>query len=94
MAEARIKTETVEKVVTEEVDVGITLELTKDEAETLQIVGSLIGGMPEGRRGHFDSINTALRGAGVYCLGTNDVIGNSLTGGGRAAIYFGTEVTR
>jgi hypothetical protein len=43
----------------------IVLTLTPDEALTLARVCTLVGGQPEGRRGHVDSIAVALSGAGV-----------------------------
>ena len=43
----------------------VTLKLTGEEAATLRLITSRIGGPPRGRRGHMDSINQALHEAGV-----------------------------
>ncbi len=43
----------------------IRLEMTPDEAESLQLVCQEIGGPSTGRRGDLDNIREALTGAGV-----------------------------
>lgn len=48
------------------VRVGVILELTPDEAETLKRIGMLVGGEPNrSRRKHIDAINSALTSVGV-----------------------------
>lgn len=44
----------------EEKVVGVTLELTLEEAEVLYFISRRIGGSPSGPRGCMDSINEAL----------------------------------
>lgn len=40
------------------------LTLTREEAETLRIVTTVVGGLAKGRRGHMDAIGQALAAAG------------------------------
>jgi hypothetical protein len=72
---ATAKTRFVPLVTTTQVADGVTLELTKAEAEALLFITGCIGGVPDtSARGRFDSIRSALREAGVerIDLPTND----------------------
>lgn len=52
----------------------IVLDLSIEEAMTLRIIGGLVGGFPDGRRGDTDAINKALENLGLpYHLGHNDL---------------------
>ena len=93
MATATITTKAVEKVVVDHEEI-VRLELSRDEAETLRIIFGRIGGSPQGRRGHVTAMTEALEDAGVESLGQEDIIGNSMSGTHRGAIYFDAEVTR
>lgn len=44
---------------------AITLTLSKRQATTLLAITYRVGGDPEGRRGHIDTIRSALQAAGV-----------------------------
>lgn len=67
MAEAVRNTRTVERIITEEIDDGVVLTLTQNEADTLADVLRCIGGDPlTTRRGVTSKILRALEGAGIH----------------------------
>lgn len=95
MANATALKKTVKKTVEEQVDDGVILMLSKDEAETLRLIVCNIGGdRYESRRKHAEAIAEALRLAGVYKLSAysvNGVLQFPYTGPSKAGFDFLTN---
>lgn len=70
MAQIEIKPAVTETKIVEVSPEQVVLTLSREEAEALCAVGQRIGGKSATtRRKHFDSINDALREAGIYDKG-------------------------
>jgi len=66
MATAKKNVRKVERIVVDTIEDGVTLELSKDEAEALRFVFQHIGGNPDkGGRKHINAITRALDDAKV-----------------------------
>lgn len=66
MATAKVEQRRMEKVeVVVRTEDVIVLTLTREEARSLRTVQGRVGGLPSGRRRHFDSIGAALNALGI-----------------------------